>query len=311
MPPTAPEDEQLPQQSGDAQASTSDDWTYGKLLNWTTEYLNKSGSESAQLDGQVLLAHAAGCTRIELFTSFDKVASETTRSAFRALVKQRADGAPVAYLVGSKEFYSLAFRVTPDVLVPRPETELLVVALLDHIKSQRSGKCVVADIGTGSGCIAIATAKHAPQCRFYAVDQSEAALTIAVENANAHSVADRIEFLHGDLLSLLPQNVELDFVVSNPPYVSEPEFAQLAVDVQKHEPYAALVGGPTGTELIARLLKQAAERLKPGGWLIMEISPMIESQVVDLVSATPALEQRPTIKDIAGHARVIQAQRAS
>ena len=313
MPQTAPQGDQLPQPSGttdDAQAASSD-WTYAKLLSWTTEYLKKSGSDSPQLDGQILLAHAAACERIELFTSFDKVASEATRTTFRNLVKQRAEGAPVAYLVGSKEFYSLAFRVTPDVLVPRPETELLVVALLDRIKEQGEGDYVVADVGTGSGCIAIASAMHAPRCRFFAVDQSEAALSIAKENAETHGVADRVDLLHGDLLEPLPRDVRLDFIVSNPPYVSDPEYAELATEVREHEPRAALVGGPTGTELIKRLLEQATVRLKQGGWLMIEISPMIEQQVNDLITATDALQQRPTIKDLAGHARVIQAQHTS
>ena len=287
----------------------SDAWTYARLLAWTTDYLKKSGSESPQLDGQVLLAHAAGCKRIELFTSYDKVASEETRTTFRSLVKQRAEGVPVAYLVGSKEFYSLDFRVTLDVLVPRPETELLVVTLLDHIKEQGGSDCVVADVGTGSGCIAIASAIHAKQARFYAIDQSEAALAIAAENAEGHGVSERIQFLNGDLLDPVPSDVELDFIVSNPPYVSEAEFAELATDVREHEPYAALVSGPTGTETIERLVTQAAERLKPGGWLMIEISPMIESRVGQLLAKVEGFEQYSIVKDLAGHARVVQSRR--
>jgi release factor glutamine methyltransferase len=284
-------------------------WTYKRLLAWTTDFLKQRGSESPQLDGQVLLSHAAGCNRLELFTAYDTVADDATRTVFRSLVKRRADGEPVAYLVGSKEFYSLAFRVTPDVLVPRPETEHLVVALLDQIKGQGGGPFTIADVGTGSGCVAIATAKHAPQCRFVAIDQSASALAIARENAQTHGVAERIELLQGDLLKPVPQDAALDFIVSNPPYVSEDEYAELAPGVRDYEPRAALVAGPAGTEVIERLLMQATQRLRPGGWLFIEISPMIEARVGQLIAATGGLEQRPTIKDLAGHPRVIQVVR--
>jgi release factor glutamine methyltransferase len=293
------------------QTPVEEPWTYKRLLSWTTDFLRERGSDSPQLDGQVLLAHAAGCDRLQLFTSFDTVASESTRTTFRQLVKRRADGVPVAYLVGSKEFYSLAFRVTPDVLVPRPETEHLVVALLDQIKELGSDTAVtIADIGTGSGCIAITAAKHAPQCRLFAVDQSESALAIAKQNAESHAVADRIDFLHGDLLAPLPQDTVLDFIVSNPPYVSEQEFAELEPTVRDHEPRAALVSGPAGTEIIQRLLAQAVKQLRSGGWLFIEISPMIEAQVSALINATAEFTQHSTIKDLAGHARVVQVQRA-
>ncbi|MCG8586008.1 MAG: peptide chain release factor N(5)-glutamine methyltransferase [Pirellulales bacterium] len=292
------------------QAAESDSqWTYKRLLSWTTDFLKERGSDSPQLDGQVLLAHAAGCNRLELFTAYDKVASEETRATFRGLVKRRADGEPVAYLVGSREFYSLPFQVTSDVLIPRPETEHLVVALLDKLKERGEHDLIIADIGTGSGCIAIAAAKHASHCRFLAVDKSEAALTVAAANAKQHGVDDRIEFVHGDLLDAVPRDLQLDFIVSNPPYVSEVEFAELAPDVRDHEPRTALVAGPTGAEVIERLLRQAAERLKPGGWVFVEISPMIEQRVLELVASIDGLDSRQTIKDLAGHVRVIQAER--
>jgi release factor glutamine methyltransferase len=286
-------------------------WTYGRLLAWTTDFLKKSGSDSPQLDGQILLAHAAGCERIQLFTAYHQSASEAVRTAFRGLVKRRAAGEPVAYLVGGKEFYSLAFRVTPDVLVPRPETEHLVVALLDQMKSQGNGEFTIADVGTGSGCVAIAAAKHAPHCRFLAVDQSEEALAVAQKNAAAHQVADRIEFLHGDLLAPISKDEALDFIVSNPPYISEAEFAQLAPDVRDYEPRAALVAGPKGTEVIERLLTQAADRLRIGGWLFVEISPMIEASVAEFIAGLGRFQQRRTIKDIAGQPRVVQVERVS
>ncbi len=149
-----------------------DDWTIGRLLAWTTDYLKRQGADSPRLDAEILLAHARHCQRIELYTSFDQLADEPARETFRELVRRRAEGTPVAYLVGHKEFYSLSFRVSPDVLIPRPETELLVVRVLDIAKAYPADKAgvaeanaspfAIADVGTGSGIIAISAAKHLP-----------------------------------------------------------------------------------------------------------------------------------------------------
>lgn len=291
--------------------SQTDPWTIGHLLKWTTDYLRDIGSETPDLDSQILLAEARGCQRIDLFTAFNEPASEHVRTAFRELVRRRAEGMPVAYLVGRREFYSLSFRVTPDVLIPRPETELVVVTLLDRIKErQQSDQPVtIADVGTGSGVIAVCTAREVPNSRVTAIDCSNAALEVARANAADYQVADRIDFIQGDLLSELPETTQFDFIASNPPYVSTSEFDTLAADVKDHEPQTALVAGPQGTELIERLIPQAAERLQPGGWLLMEISPMIEQAVDRLIQAEDQFEQGPTIKDFAGHARVVQAKK--
>src|SRR5687767_7835820 len=162
----------------------SEAWTVLRLLTWTTDYLKSHGSDSPRLDAEVLLAHARGCERIQLYTAFDEVVTDEVRAAFRDLVKRRAEGVPVAYLVGKREFYSLSFRVTPDVLIPRPETEFVVLAALDALKipnpkSPIPNSPLVADIGVGSGAIAIAIAKHAPDCRLIAIDISHTALEIA------------------------------------------------------------------------------------------------------------------------------------
>ena len=273
--------------------------------------LKQRGCESPRLDAEVLLAEARGCQRIELYTAFHESPGEEVRGAFRELVRRRAAGVPVAYLVGRREFYSLSFLVTPDVLIPRPETELLVVELLDLLKPRQGGKeaADVVDVGAGSGVIAVCAAKHAPHCRVLAVDSSPAALAVARENARRHGVADRIEFAEGDLLTAVPDDRRFDFVVSNPPYVSDSELAQAAPEVRDHEPRAALAAGPTGVEVIARLTPQAAERLRPGGWLILEISPMIERQVHDCIAASGQFQTPLTVRDLAGRPRVVKAQR--
>jgi release factor glutamine methyltransferase len=286
-----------------------DSWTIGRLLTWTTEYLKKHGSESPRLDAEVLLAHVRGCARILLYTAFDEPADEKTRTAFRELVRRRAEGAPVAYLVGRREFYSLSFRVTPHVLIPRPETEHVVVTLLDRAKARGGEAIQIADVGTGSGILAICAAKYLPSATVTAIDISEAALAVARANAEEHKVADRIRLVPSNLFDGVPPGETFDFIVSNPPYVSEAEFANLAPDVRQHEPRQALVAGRRGTEVIERLVPAAAERLNPGGWLIMEISPMIHAATEKLIAANGRFDSGPVVKDIAGHARVVQAQR--
>jgi release factor glutamine methyltransferase len=281
-------------------------------LQWTTDYLQQHGAEAPRLDAEVLLAHARGCKRIELYTAFDEAASDELRTKFRALVKERAEGKPVAYLVGHREFYSMPFAVTSDVLIPRPETELLVVRLLDLAKQRPASEpLAIADVGAGSGIIAIVVARRLPQARVLAIDRSAAALAVARRNAETHGVAERIEWLESDLFAALPAERKFDIIASNPPYVSEAEYQALSKTVKDYEPQGALVAGPKGTEVIERLIPAAAERLNAGGWLLMEVSPMIEPAVRQLLEADRRLAVEPTIKDLAGNARVVQSKRVS
>jgi release factor glutamine methyltransferase len=298
----------------------AESWTVLRLLTWTTDYLKERGSASPRLDAEVLLAAAKGCERIMLYAAFDEVVAEDVRTKFRELVKRRAEGEPVAYLVGQREFYSLRFKVTPDVLIPRPETEFVVIAAVDHFKASRGqgtggrgqGSGVrVADVGVGSGVIAVSIAKHLPAARVTAIDNSPAALAVARENAATHGVVGRIDFVQGDLLASLPPDPAFAVVASNPPYISESEFAALARDVREHEPRQALVAGPAGTEVIQRLIPQAAERLLPGGLLVLEVSPMIAPRIVDLLAADGRFEPATIGKDLSQQARVVKASRKS
>jgi release factor glutamine methyltransferase len=242
-----------------------------------------------------------------LYAAFDSIVDDPTRATFRELVKRRAEGVPVAYLVGKREFYSLSFRVTPDVLIPRPETEFVVVAALDALKENQNP--LIADVGAGSGAIAVAIAKHARQAKIVAIDISPAALAVARENAAAHQVADQIEFVEGDLLSPVPAEPRFNVVVSNPPYIGESEISTLSPSVIKHEPRHALIAGPTGVEVIERLIPQAAERLLPGGWLILEVSPLIVGRIIELITASGSFEPPAVTKDLAGLPRVVKARR--
>jgi release factor glutamine methyltransferase len=280
-------------------------WTVGRLLAWTTDWLAARGSESARLDAEVLLASVRGCPRIALYTAFDVPVGEAERARFRELVKRRGEGEPVAHLVGSREFFSLAFAVTRDVLVPRPETEGLVVRALDLMRSADAPRIV--DVGTGSGAIIVALAKHLPRARLVATDISAAALEVARGNADRHGVADRIEFVASDLLSDSRLSGPWDAIVSNPPYVREDEFDALPRDVRLHEPRTALVAGPTGAEVIARLASEAVTRLVSGGWLLVEGGPTVAAAVEAALAAVPGLVSGPTLKDLAGLPRVFQA----
>jgi release factor glutamine methyltransferase len=293
--------------------SSSEPWTIGRLLSWTTQYLKGHGSESPRLDAEVLLAHVRGCPRIALYTAFDADPGEEARAAFRELVRRRASGEPVAYLVGQREFYSLPFRVTPDVLIPRPETEFVVIALLDAVKERAAAglpteALTIADVGTGSGILAVCAARQVPGSRVVAIDTSASALEVARSNAEAHSVADRIEFFQSDLFASVPAERRFDYIVSNPPYVTDDEMLRLPPTVRDHEPHSALAAGPQGTDVIAPLIAHSAERLLPGGSLICEISPMLRDAVAELLRADGHWQPPRFIKDLAGQVRVAVAQ---
>lgn len=327
-----------------------DVWTVGRLLKWTADYFAQHGVDTPRLDAEVLLAKAMNCERIGLYTRFTEVASDEIRAVYRDLIKRRASGTPTAYLIGEKEFYSLTFKVTPDTLIPRPETEHLIIETLDIIKKQELGelqeknndteetaaqsddtvtdaetgetyikfvprsnplqnvKLDILDVGTGSGIIPISLAKQLPSCKFVAVDISQPALEVAKFNAQTHEVSDRIEFRYSDLFSAIKPEEKFDFILSNPPYIGEEERPTLDASVRDFEPAVALFSGPKGTDLIEKILAQAPDRLKPGGWLLFELSPIIHDQVLDILPKSSSLTYVKTVTDLAGLKRVIACQ---
>ncbi|EKK00806.1 modification methylase, HemK family [Rhodopirellula baltica SH28] len=295
-------------------AETSNDtpWTVMRLLEWTTDFFRKKGSESPRLDAEILLAHARGCQRIELYTSFDKVPEEEQRVAFRELVRRRGEGAPVAQLVGYREFYSISIRVDENVLVPRPETEHLVIEAIDQIKGRLSDRPspTVLDIGTGSGAIAVAIAKSLPKTQVTAVDISLTALDIAKWNVENLKLSDRVTLLQSDLFDGLEPDQTFDVICSNPPYISQSEYDELPTTVREFEPRGALLSGPDGTEIIARLLTDSVQRLNDGGQLIIELSPMIAGACKTLAEQNGGYKEIHLIKDLAGHERILSMQKA-
>ncbi len=286
--------------------STDQPWTIRRLLEWTTDFLASRQIESARTEAQLLLAHALGCPKIILYTRPDEQPPEDQRTRFRELVQQRVKGKPVAHLLGRKEFFSLEFEVGPDVLIPRPDTEWVVTECLKWAKPM--AEPAVLDVGTGSGCLAVAVAVGHKAAAVAAVDVSAPALAVARRNAEKHKVAGRVRFLHGDLFGPLGAEERFDFILSNPPYIPRGQIASLAAEVRDHEPRLALDGGEDGFAVIDRLLAEAPGRLKPGGRLIVEIGFDQEAAARERFARHAGYEVGKTILDAGGHPRVLSAR---
>ncbi len=259
-------------------------WTVLELLRWTTEYFKRNGIGSARLDAELLLAHALESDRLRLYVDYEKPVLADERDRFRALVQRRAvERVPVSLLLGQREFWSLSFRVTSDVLTPRPETETLVEAALSKLTDAESAVRIL-DLGTGSGAIALSLASELPHAKITATDLSMQALQIAMENADHLHTRERIRFLAGDLFEPVASE-RFELVVSNPPYVARDDAASLPPELS-HEPEMALFAGADGLEVIRRLVAEAGDHLSPGGWLLFELSPeQIETVEMELVKA--------------------------
>ncbi|GAB4204166.1 MAG: peptide chain release factor N(5)-glutamine methyltransferase [Roseiflexaceae bacterium] len=272
--------------------------TVARALAWAGSTLAGS-SPSARLDAELLLAHTLGWSRARVLAEGRIELDPAQQARFAALVDRRAALEPVAYLVGQREFYGLDFEVTPAVLVPRPETELLVERALEFARNLPAG-AQIADIGAGSGAIAVALAVHLPQARISAVDLSAEALAVAGRNAARHGVAGRVRLLQGDLLA--PLDSPVDLLVSNPPYTV---LAEIDEGVRRHEPHLALDGGPDGLELYRRLLAAAPPLLRPGGAVLLEIGAT-QAETVSALARQHFPDARVTVEqDLAGHDRVV------
>lgn len=283
-------------------------WTIKRLLDWTTEHFQVHERDTPRLCAEILLAESLDCQRIELYTQFDRVPEEQPLGLYRDWVKRHAKGEPVAYLVGHKEFYSLRFQVDSNVLIPRPETEHLVIAGIDAAKSLGKERVRILDIGTGSGCVAITLAKQIENCEVVATDISPDALNVAKSNATALGVEDRVSFIESDLFGSIPSDFQADIIVSNPPYVGNGEVNDVDISVREFEPSLAVFAGESGTEIIERLVADSASFLEPGGFLIFETSPVIFDRCLEITSGANCYSSPVTIRDLAGHRRIVQTQ---
>ena len=262
------------------------------------------GGENAGRDAQLLLLHTAGLTRTALFLQPERELSATELTAYEGAIARRASAEPIQYITGQQEFYGLLLKVSPAVLIPRPETELLVEAVLARVSVEREIEIV--DVGTGSGAIAIALAHSLPRARVTAVDLSAAALKVAQENARTHGVMRRARFLESDLLEAVAGDV-FDVVVSNPPYVPEVDRESLERQVREHEPGLALFAGADGLDVYRRLIPQAWEALKPGGLLAMEIGYGQQEALAGLMAGWHGVT---FLEDLQGIPRVVTGQRS-
>ena len=303
--------------------ATPDAWTVRRVLEWTTGHLKKHGSDTARLDAEILLAHARGCQRIQLYTAYDEPLADAVRATMRDLVQRRAQAEPVAYLVGHREFFSLDFKVSRDVLVPRPDTETLVIEIIEGVKTlvadraspgENARAVRVLDLCTGSGCVAIAVAKNCQSTKcdveIAATDISPAALMIARENAAAHKVDERIEFLEGNLFAALAPAAKFDINAGNPPYIPTAEIDTLDPEVAKHEPRLALDGGLTGLAVFDRLIAAAPQYAAPGALFLMEMSPEQAEPLQQRLLAHGGYTDVSVRKDLAGRPRVLKARLA-
>ncbi len=282
-------------------------WTIGSLLDWTAAFLLKKEAESPRLDAEVLLAHALGCRRIELYTRHAEPATEEVRERYRDLIRRRTEGCPVAYLVGRKEFFSLTFEVDSSVLIPRPDSEHVVLECLRLAKGMATSTLL--DLGVGSGNLSVAFTFHQKAARVVSIDISPAALAVARRNAIKHQVAQRIDFREGDLFGPIQAGEQFDFVISNPPYIPTAEVPELETGVSEFEPKQALDGGADGFAIFDRILTGALPVLKSGGSLIVEIGAPQHEEARRKISALPEYELFETIYDGSRHPRVLRARR--
>ena len=290
-------------------------WTIGRILKWTEQYFGEKGLESPRLDAEVLLSHVLSKERIYLYVHFDEPLEKAELAAYRELIRKRVQRVPVAYLVGRREFMGLSFRVSPATLIPRPETELLVQAALDRLKAMEgaSGEdspLLFADIGTGTGAIALSVLHFLPGAKAAAVDISRDALAVAKENSEELDLAERVEFFEGDLLApLRDRGGKFSAILSNPPYIPQSDIPGLPPEVGRHEPMGALAGGADGLDFYRRLSKEAPELLEEKGFMAFEVGIRQAEAVAKMAEEHPLIVRTEILKDLAGIQRVVVAWR--
>ena len=284
-------------------------WCIKTLLETATDYLVEKGIENARLNAEVLLAHQLHVKRISLYLNFDQPLTEKEVSGYRHFIRRRIQHEPLQYITGTQEFWSLAFKVNPHVLIPRPETEILVDQAITLAGSFHKAPLHILDLGTGSGIISVSMAKEVPEALILATDVSGEALDVARENAQNHGVSDRITFLQGNLFEpLMPEKPLFHLIASNPPYVCTHEIQGLFPEVALHEPNLALDGGKDGMNFLKKIICQAPQFLRPGGWLLLEMSPYQVENALLTLAGTGVYQNESKIEDYSHRQRVVMAQ---
>jgi len=288
-------------------------WTIQRLLNWITGHFAEHNVDSPRLSAELLLSNVLGAKRIDLYTQFEKVVGAEHLKKLHDLVKRCAAQEPLGYLIGQTEFYSLDIKVTPDCMIPRPETELLVEKAIDFVR-KREGKQFVCDLCTGSGCIAVAIAKNCPNAHIIATDICDSALAVAAENIANHNLGERVTLLCGKLFAPIIDgldNTEFDLIVCNPPYVSSAEYEVLNKNVRDYEPKHALFAGADGLDIYRRIAERVDEFLKPDATLMLEIGYAQGSAVRELLEQCSVFAEIKIEKDHQNNDRVVIATRPS
>ncbi len=285
-------------------------WTILKLLKWATAYFESHHIEQPRAASEILLAHTLSVGRVDLYTQYDRPLELKELGVFKEFIQRRIQKEPVAYIVGQKGFWSLDLEVTPDVLIPRPETEVLVETALSIVPPEPLPKPLsILDLGTGSGAIVLALASERAGHRFYGVDCSNKALAVAQNNARRHGVEGAITFLQGNWFEAVEdRRRHFDLIVSNPPYIPNPDFEMLPLEISQYEPRQALDGGPDGLNAIRHIVEQAPAYMTPGGWLLFEIGYNQRASVERLMRASGAYTDFFVIKDYSGFDRVVRAR---
>lgn len=291
-----------------AQAPTPERWTINGVLQWTAAYFRRKGIATPRLDAELLLAHALGWGRLDLYMNYDRPLSPAERERYRELVRRRAAREPVALVLNEKEFWSLPLRVAAGVLVPRPETEILVEVVLRAAKSTPSPR--ILEIGTGSGAVSIALATELPDATIVATDIDPVALSVAAENSRAVGVAARVYVVGMNLFAGLRQSLRFDIICSNPPYVPTEVIPNLQPEIVLFEPRRALDGGPDGLDVIRSIVSDATQFLTERGLLAFEIGDDQEAAVRDILIRSGLSNEIRTYPDLAGKTRVVTGARA-
>jgi len=284
-------------------------WTVVELINWTADYLAEKEFPDARLTAERLLGYVLGLQRIELYTNFDRPLIPDELAAYKALFKRRLQHEPLQYILGETEFFSTPFKVSPAALIPRPETEILVERTIELCQQRYADEdeVFILDVGTGTGCIAIALALHVENAVITAVDISHEALTLARGNADAHEAS--IQFKERDALKPWPPEYlnTFDIIVSNPPYVSFPEYQNLQPEIKDHEPKISLLGGNDGLEFYRKFANISTTLLKPQGYVLFEIGERQASSVKNIF-ADAGFSAAQVYEDLAGKDRVLRMQ---
>lgn len=284
-----------------------------EAINHAASQLAAAGVSTARLDAEVLLRHAVNRDRAWLLAHMQEELADDHWKIFERAVERRGRREPLQYITGRQEFWGIEFMVTPDVLIPRPETELIIESAVRSVKD-RNGPRLIIDLCTGSGCIAVSLAKELPQARILATDASSQAISVARGNARRHGVADRIRFFEGDLFAPLEEldiHGQVDIIVSNPPYVSSGDFSALQPEVRDYEPKMALLAGPDGTQVQRRIINGASRFLIKHGLLIMEMGLGQAGMLAHLIRQRKDYSSLNILKDLAGIDRVIVAQKTT